>query len=393
MGARQGGRAGQAHRLGRERSGRPRADRPDRRPARQPARWRGPDQGRRAAAARVQGPGRDPAPAGQGAGADRSQGDRLDDPDRPRPARADHRRPHHRQDCDPRRHDPQPARAGPDLHLRRDRPEGLDRRAGAREAEGGGGDGLHDHRPGRRLRGRADQVDGAVRGLRDGRVLHVQGPARARDVRRPLQARRRVPADVAAAPPPARPRGLPGRRLLPALAAARARVQALRRAGRRVADRAAGGRDAGGRRLRLHPDQRDLDHGRPDLPRVRALLLGRAPGDQRRHLRLARGRLGPDQGDEQGRRQPQARPLAVPRARGVRAVRLRARPVDAEDPRPRRAAGRVAEPAAVRPVAGRGTGRRCVRRREGLPGRDPGRRRAALPRRSCATTSAPRSRC
>ena len=49
-------------------------------------------------------------------------------------------------------------------------------------------------------------------------------------LRRPLQARRRVPADVAAAAPPAGPRGVPGRRLLPALAAARARVQALRRA-------------------------------------------------------------------------------------------------------------------------------------------------------------------
>ena len=156
----------------------------------------------------------------------------------------------------------------------------------------------------RRLRGRADQVDGAVRRLRDGRVLHVQGQARARDVRRPLEARRRVPADVAAAAPPARPRGLPGRRLLPALAAARARVQALRRARRRLADRAAGRRDAGRRRLGLHPDERDLDHRRPDLPRVGALLLGRPPGDQRRHLGLPRRRRGPDEGDEQGRRPP-----------------------------------------------------------------------------------------
>ena len=47
-----------------------------------------------------------------------------------------------------------------------------------------------------------------------------------------LEARRRVPADVAAPPPPAGPRGVPGRRLLPALAAARARVQAERRARR-----------------------------------------------------------------------------------------------------------------------------------------------------------------
>ena len=69
-------------------------------------------------------------------------------------------------------------------------------------------------------------------------------------VRRPLEARRRVPADVAAAAPPAGPRGLPGRRLLPPLAAARARVQALRRARRRLADGAAGRRDAGRRHRR-----------------------------------------------------------------------------------------------------------------------------------------------
>ena len=43
------------------------------------------------------------------------------------------------------------------------------------------------------------------------------------DLRRPHQARLRLPADVAAAAPPAGSRGLPGRRLLPALAPARAR--------------------------------------------------------------------------------------------------------------------------------------------------------------------------
>ena len=36
---------------------------------------------------------------------------------------------------------------------------------------------------------------------------------------------------------------------------------------RRLADRAAGHRDQGRRHLGLHPDQRDLDHRRPDLPR------------------------------------------------------------------------------------------------------------------------------
>ena len=40
-------------------------------------------------------------------------------------------------------------------------------------------------------------------------------------------------------------------------------------------DRAADHRDPGGRRLGVHPDQRHLDHRRPDLPRDRPLLLRR----------------------------------------------------------------------------------------------------------------------
>ena len=75
---------------------------------------------------------RDGPPAGEGAAADRHQGDRRDDRDRPGPAPADHRRPQDRQDHGRARHDHQPARqlavrrpeeAGP-LHLRGDRAEG-----------------------------------------------------------------------------------------------------------------------------------------------------------------------------------------------------------------------------------------------------------------------------
>jgi F-type H+-transporting ATPase subunit alpha len=48
-------------------------------------------------------------------------------PDRPGPARADHRRPQDRQDHGRHRHDHQPARPGREVHLRRHRPEGVDR--------------------------------------------------------------------------------------------------------------------------------------------------------------------------------------------------------------------------------------------------------------------------
>ncbi len=76
-----------------------------------------------------------------------------------------------------------------------------------------------DHRRRRRRRGRADQVHGAVRRRRDGGVLPLQRQTRAGGLRRPHQARLRLPPDVAPAAPPAGPRGVPGRRLLPPLAA------------------------------------------------------------------------------------------------------------------------------------------------------------------------------
>ena len=61
-----------------------------------------------------------------------------------------------------------------------------------------------------------------------GEYLHLPGQACPLHLRRPDEARRRLPADVAAAAPPAGPRGLPGRRLLPAQPAARACLQAQR---------------------------------------------------------------------------------------------------------------------------------------------------------------------
>ena len=151
-----------------------------------------------------------------------------------------------------------------------------------------------------------------------------EGDSRADRLRRPVEAGGRLPRDLAAAAPPTRPRGVSGRRLLPALPAARARGEAVRQARRRFDDRAADHRDEGRRHLRLHPDERHLDHRRPALPGVGAVLRGRAAGDQRRRLGLPRRRRRPDQGHE-GRRGPAAaRPGPVPRARGVRPVRLRA---------------------------------------------------------------------
>ena len=85
---------------------------------------------------------------------------------------------------------------------------------------------------GLRLRARALPLHRPLRGLRHRRVLPRQRQARALHLRRPLQARRGLPRDLAPPAPPAGPRGLPRRRLLPAQPPARARGQAQRQEGR-----------------------------------------------------------------------------------------------------------------------------------------------------------------
>ena len=86
--------------------------------------------------------------------------------------------------------------------------------------------------------------------------------------------------------------------------------------------------------------------------------------------------------DAQGGGTPEARALAVPRARGVLAVRLRARPRDPADARPRRATGEDAQPARAPPDAGRGPGDPGVRRHQRVPGPDRGREGRPVPRRA-----------
>ena len=104
-------------------------------------------------------------------------------------------------------------------------------------------DGLHRRR--QRLRRRRPRRSSTSRRTpaRPSARLDVRRQGRADRLRRPVEAGGRLPHAVPAAAPPAGPRGLPGRRLLPALAAARARREALRRARRRLADRAADHRD------------------------------------------------------------------------------------------------------------------------------------------------------
>ncbi len=299
--AHQGRRPGQAHRAHPAGAGGGGPCGPRGRPAGSPPGRQGPHRDGQLPPGRVQGPRRRRASAREGAPADGHQGHRRHDPHRPRPARAHHRRPPDRQDVHHRRHDHQSEGPGRDLRLRRHRPEGLHGDAGRPEAGRVRRHGLHDRRGGHGLGVGAAQVPRALRGRGHGRVLPVQRPPRRVLLRRPLQAGGRVPSDVAAAAPTAGPRGLPGRRVLPALAPAGARRQAQRRARRRLADGDPGHRDPGRRRVRLHPDQRDLHHRRSDLPAERPVLLRGAPRREHRHLGVTGRRQRADQGDEAGR--------------------------------------------------------------------------------------------
>ena len=283
------------------------------------------------------------------------------------------------------------------LHLRRDRPEGLDDRQRGAQARRARRDGLHHRRRRLGLRVRGDAVHRAVLRLHHGRVLPRPRPGRADHLRRPDQAGLGLPPGVAAAAPSAGPRSLSGRRVLPALAPARARrarqrgvrreVHQGRRQGQdRLADRAADHRDAGRRRVRVRADQRDLDHRRPDLPRDRPVQRRHPPGHQRRHLGVARRRRRADQGDQEARRRRAPRARAVPRAGGVRAVRLRPRRGDPQAARARPARHRADEAAAVLADLGRRAGDDAVRGQQGLLRRRRGQDARSPSRWACAST-------
>ena len=162
-----------------------------------------------------------------------------------------------------------------------------------------------------------------------------------------------------------------------------------------LAHGAAGDRDAGRRRVGLHPDERHLDHRRPDLPAsptssTRACARRSTPASRcrasaatrsARAMKKVAGRLRLDLA---AYRELEAFSQFALGARRGHAAAARARP----------AAGGDAQPAAVRAVAGRGAGRR----RSGPPPTATsttiaGGRGAALPRRAAPVAARPRARC
>ena len=132
---------------------------------------------------------------------DRHQGDRRHDAHRPRPARADHRRPPDRQDGHRHRHHHQPEGQGRVLLLRGHRPEAVHRRRRVPHAEAARRDGVHHHHRRLRQRARPHALHRALHRLHHGRALHVAGQGHAGRLRRPLQAGQRLPPALAAAAP------------------------------------------------------------------------------------------------------------------------------------------------------------------------------------------------
>ena len=195
------------------------------------------------------------------------------------------------------------------------------------------GHGAHHRGVGLRLRARAPPLHRPLRGLRHRRVLPRQqastpsastttSPSRPRPIARSRcscaarPAARRIPGDVFY--------------LHSRLLERAAKLNDEER--RRQPHRAAHHRDPGRRHLGLHPDERHLDHRRPDLPRGRPLQLRHPARHQRRQLGLAASagrRAG--QGHEGGGRPPAPRPRAVPRARRLRAC---SPPTSTSRPRP-----------------------------------------------------------
>ena len=213
------------------------------RPRRQRAgpadRRQGPDQRQADRADRESRARRDLAQVGFAAGADRLQVGRRDDPDRPRPARADHRRPPDRQDRARRstRSSIRRAPASKCIYVAIGQKQSSIANV-VRKLEEHRRDGAHHHRRRLGVRIGRDAVHRAVLRLRDGRVLPRQRRRRADHLRRPDQAGLGLSPDFAAAAPPAGPRSLSGRRVLSAFAPARARRARQRGVRRKVHRRA-----------------------------------------------------------------------------------------------------------------------------------------------------------
>ena len=198
------------------------------------------------------------------------------------------------------------------MYLRCHRPEALDGGSAGGNAHCGRRNGLHHRGLGLSQRAGPGAVYRALRGLRYGRIFYGQGQGRPDHLRRPFQACGGLPRAFSAHPASARPRGVSRRRVLPAQPSAGACGTPGPRIRRRQLDGAAHHRDAGRRRFGLHPHERHLHYGRPDLFGNRAVPRGRDACRQPGHFGVPRGRQRADQGNEKGGGHAEAGVFPVP---------------------------------------------------------------------------------
>ena len=225
----------------------------------------------------------------------------------------------------------------------------VDRRPGLRAAEGSRRDGLHDHRHGARLRGRADQVDGAVR--REPRWASTScstaaTPSACTTTCRSTPTRTARCRCSSAARPAARPSRATSSTSTRGCSSARASSPTSCGAGSLTALPVIE-TQAGDMAAYIPTNVISITDGQIFLE-ADLFFSGVRPAVNVGRSVSRVGASAQTKAMKKVARAAAARALPVPRARGVRAVRLRARRGDAADARPRRADGRDAQPAAVR---------------------------------------------
>ena len=152
------------------------------------------------------------------------------------------------------------------MYLLRHWPEAIVHRAGGQNPHRLRSNGLHDRGSCLSFRAGSNAVHRSLCRLRYRRILPRQREARARDLRRSVEARCILSGNFSAIAPSAGTRSISWRCLLPPLTFARAGSEALRPTRWRLAHRASDYRNPGGRRVCVYPDECDFHHRRSNLP-------------------------------------------------------------------------------------------------------------------------------
>ena len=243
---------------------------------------------------------------------------------------------------------------------------------------------LHHRGRRHRLRARPPPLHRPLRRLRDGRVLPRQRQARALHLRRPLEARRLLPRDLAAPAPPARAaRPTPATSSTCTAGSSSGRPSSTtRRAGARLTALPIIETQAGDLSAYIPTNVISITDGQIFLESD-LFNSGIRPAINVGNSVSRVGGSRPGQGDEGGGRAAAPRPRPVPRDGRLRDVRLRPRQVHPGAARPRPADDRDPEAGPVPADAGGEADRDHLRGHQRLPRRAARSPSAGATRRSC----------